>query len=81
MGKSSADKSGQRKVPQQSQRGGYTLSRLFRCPQCKQNLSFCMKYSNRKGRSKLDKDSRELYVLNCYSSKRQRARTEWNRVR
>ena len=37
-----------------------------------------MKYSNRKGRAKLDKDSRELYILNCYSSKGQRARTEWN---
>lgn len=67
-----------RKVPQQSQRGIYTLSRLLICLECKQTLSFCMKYNNRKGRAKLDKDSRDLYILNCYSSKGQRARTEWN---
>ncbi|TCI68346.1 MULTISPECIES: recombinase family protein [unclassified Exiguobacterium] len=65
-----------RVVPQKSQRGIYPLSRLLVCPKCGQTLSFCMKYGNRKGRASLDKESRELYVLNCYSSKGQKARIE-----
>ncbi|MFN7251490.1 MAG: recombinase family protein [Anaerobacillus sp.] len=65
-----------RKVPQSSQRGVYTLSKLLVCPECKQTLSFCMKYGNRKGKAELDKDSRELYVLNCHSSKGHKAKQE-----
>lgn len=65
-----------RVVPQKSQRGVYPLSRLLVCPKCGQTLSFCMKYVNRKGRATLDKESRDLYVLNCYSSKGQKSRIE-----
>ncbi|WP_209124191.1 recombinase family protein [Alkalihalobacillus sp. BA299] len=65
-----------RKVPQSSQRGVYTLSKLLECPKCNQTLSFCMKYGNRKGRNKLDKESRELYVLNCHASKGYKAKQE-----
>jgi len=65
-----------RNVPQKSQRGVYPLSRLLVCPKCGQTLSFCMKYGNRKGRATLDKDSRELYVLNCYASKGQKSKVE-----
>lgn len=65
-----------RVVPQKSQRGVYPLSRLLVCPKCGQTLSFCMKYANRKGRATLDKESRELYVLNCYASKGQKGKNE-----
>lgn len=74
--KAQAIRVGKRVVPQQSQRGIYTLSRLLVCPKCGQTLSFCMKYNNRKGRAALDKDSRELYVLNCHASKGQKAKAE-----
>ncbi len=58
-----------RKVPQNSQRGVYVLSKLLICPHCKQTLSFCMKYNKRSARNVLDKTQRELYVLNCHASK------------
>lgn len=69
-------RAGKRVVPQQSQRGVYTLSRLLVCPKCKQTLSFCMKYNKRAGRNVLDKSQRELYVLNCHASKGQKAKAE-----
>lgn len=65
-----------RVVPQQSQRGVYSLSRLLVCPKCNQTLSFCMKYNKRAGRNVLDKSQRELYVLNCHASKGQKAKAE-----
>lgn len=65
-----------RHVPQQSQRGVYTLSRLLVCPSCGQTLSFCNKYVKRSARKTLNKDDRELYLLNCYSSMSQRAKRE-----
>ncbi|RVT59057.1 recombinase family protein [Niallia taxi] len=69
-------RAGKRKVPQASQRGVYTLSRLLVCPSCGQTLSFCMKYAKRSGRNNLDKSQRELYLLNCYASKSQKAKQE-----
>lgn len=63
-----------RKTPQKSRRGVYNLSKLLVCPKCGQTLSFCMKYVNRSSRAKLDKDGRELYVLNCHASKGQKAK-------
>ena len=63
-------------VPQGIQRGVYALSRLIVCQECGQTLSFCMKYVNRKARAALDKDQRELYVLNCHASKSQKAKRE-----
>jgi site-specific DNA recombinase len=65
-----------RKVPQTLQRGVYALSRLLVCPNCGQTLSFCMKYNKRSARNTLNKDERELYVLNCYASKSQKAKSE-----
>ncbi|KGA96771.1 recombinase [Alkalihalobacillus alcalophilus ATCC 27647 = CGMCC 1.3604] len=65
-----------RKVPQSSQRGVYTLSKLLVCPKCHQTLSFCMKYNKRSARNVLDKSQRELYVLNCHASKGQKAKAE-----
>ncbi|WP_020061168.1 recombinase family protein [Bacillus sp. 123MFChir2] len=66
-----------RKVPQKLQRGVYTLSRLLECPKCHQTLSFCNKYVSRSSRKTLNKDERELYLLNCYSSMSQRAKQEF----
>lgn len=66
-----------RVVPQQSQRGLYTLSKLLVCPNCHQTLSFCNKYVKRSARKTLDKSDRELYVLTCYASKSQRAKQEF----
>ncbi|MFJ7725079.1 recombinase family protein [Neobacillus sp. NPDC097160] len=65
-----------RKVPQSQQRGIYALSRLLICPKCGQTLSFCMKYNKRSARNSLNKDERELYVLNCYSSKSSKGKRE-----
>ncbi|WP_369901191.1 recombinase family protein [Bacillus manliponensis] len=65
-----------RKVPQKSQRGSYTLSKLLVCLSCGQTLSFCNKYVKRSARKTLNKDDRELYLLNCYSSMSQRAKQE-----
>ncbi|MGE6897090.1 recombinase family protein [Priestia flexa] len=65
-----------RKVPQKSQRGIYTLSKLLECSCCQQTLSFCMKYSKREYKNTLDKSGRELYILNCYASKGQKAKLE-----
>ena len=61
-----------RHVPQKAKLGRYALSRLLVCPKCGQTLSFCMKYNNKNARRKLDKTRRELYVLNCFSSKGQK---------
>ena len=61
-----------RHVPQKAKLGRYALSRLLVCPKCGQTLSFCMKYNNKDARRKLDKTRRELYVLNCFSSKGQK---------
>ena len=69
-------RAGKRVVPQQSQRGVYSLSRLLVCPRCNQTLSFCMKYNKRSARNVLDKTQRELYVLNCHASKGQKAKAE-----
>ncbi|PGV52481.1 recombinase family protein [Bacillus sp. AFS037270] len=66
-----------RAVPQKSQRGIYTLSKLLVCPSCGQTLSFCNKYVSRSSRKTLDKSQRELYLLNCYSSMSQRAKQEF----
>jgi site-specific DNA recombinase len=65
-----------RKVPQAQQRGVYALSRLLVCPNCGQTLSFCMKYNKRAARNTLDKDGRELYVLNCFASKSAKGKRE-----
>jgi len=65
-----------RKVPQSTQRGVYTLSKLLVCPRCHQTLSFCMKYNKRSARNVLDKSQRELYVLNCHASKGHKAKAE-----
>ncbi|MEK4025546.1 recombinase family protein [Sporosarcina sp. FSL W7-1283] len=56
-------------VPQKSKRGSYPLSGLIVCPKCKTTLSFCMKYPSKKSKEELNKKERELYVLNCHSSK------------
>jgi hypothetical protein len=37
-----------------------------------------MKYNKRNARNALDKEGRELYVLNCYASKGQKAKAEHN---
>lgn len=57
-----------RHVPQKASRGKYILSKLIKCPNCGTTLSFCMKYGMREARKNLDKEGRELYVLNCFSS-------------
>lgn len=67
-------------VPQSSQRGVYALSKLLVCPKCGQTLSFCMKYSSKESARNLDKSKRELFILNCYSSKGQKARTDMNKA-
>ncbi len=69
-------RSQRRVVPQTTQRGVYTLSRLLVCPKCGQTLSFCNKYVKRSARATLNKNERELYVLNCYASKSQKAKLE-----
>lgn len=69
-------KAQKRKVPQSSQRGVYALSRLLVCPKCNQTLSFCMKYNKRSARNTLNKDERELYVLNCFASKSAKGKRE-----
>jgi site-specific DNA recombinase len=69
-------RSRKRVVPQSSQRGVYSLSRLLVCPKCGQTLSFCKKYTKRSARNVLDKTQRELYVLNCHASKGQKAKAE-----
>lgn len=70
-------RAGRRTIPQQSQRGVYTLSKLLVCPNCGQTLSFCNKYVKKSARRALDKSQRELYLLNCFSSKSQRAKQEF----
>jgi site-specific DNA recombinase len=65
-----------RVIPQTAQRGVYALSRILVCPKCGQTLSFCSKYVSRSARSTLNKKERELYVLNCYASKSQKAKLE-----
>gem|GEM_PF-4673854 len=70
-------RAGKRTLPQHSQRGVYTLSRLLECPSCHQTLSFCNKYTKKEARRALDKSQRELYILNCFASKSQRAKQEF----
>lgn len=67
-------------VPQSSQRGVYALSKLLVCPKCGQTLSFCMKYTSKESARNLDKSQRELFILNCYSSKGQKARIEMTKA-